>query len=84
MTSRVCPELEAHAVRRRCRAACRALFALELQRRVGLEEMIMRADLDRPVAAVGDRERHGLAAGVERSISPSLMNSSPGITARVT
>ena len=28
--------------------------ALESQRRVGLEEVIVRADLDRPVAGVGD------------------------------
>src|ERR1700676_250445 len=39
--------------------------AIEFQRRVGLEEMIMRADLDRPVAAIGDIERHRLAAGIE-------------------
>src|SRR3954465_6089337 len=49
-------DVEAHAAR---------LLAVELQRRVGLEEMVMRADLDRPVAAVGDGERHRLAAGVE-------------------
>src|SRR6266480_1386510 len=39
--------------------------ALEFQRRVGFEEMVVRADLDRTVAGIGDRERHGLAAGIE-------------------
>src|SRR5262249_17338655 len=48
-------DVESHAAR---------LFAIEFQRRVGLEEMIMRADLDRPVAAVGDGQRHRLAAGI--------------------
>src|SRR5579883_2083538 len=41
------------------------LLALELERRIGLEEMIVRADLDRPVAGVGDVERDRLAAGIE-------------------
>src|SRR4029077_5714261 len=45
------------------------LLALELQRRVGLEEMVVRADLDRTVAGIGDRERHGLAAGIELDLA---------------
>src|SRR5258707_11478637 len=49
-------DVEAHAA---------GLFAVELQRRVGLEEMVVRADLDRTVAGVGDRQRHRLATGVE-------------------
>ena len=49
-------DVEPHAAR---------LFAVELQRRIGFEEMIMRADLDRPISAIGNRERHGLAAGIE-------------------
>src|SRR6185437_11706969 len=36
---------------------------------VGLEEMIMRADLDRPVAGIGDLERHGGAAGVQLDVA---------------
>src|SRR5690242_17010105 len=44
-------------------------LALEMERRVGLEEMIMRADLDRPVAGVGHSQCHGLAAGVERDLA---------------
>src|ERR1700731_1213503 len=40
-------------------------LAIELQRRIGLEEMIMRADLDRPVAGIGDRDHDRLAAGIE-------------------
>src|SRR5712671_7598923 len=49
-------DIEPHAAR---------LFAVEFQRRIGFEEMIVRADLDRAVAGVGDVKRHGLAAGVE-------------------
>ena len=49
-------DVEPHAAR---------LLAVELQRRIGLEEMIVRADLDRPVAGIGDRQRHRLAAGIE-------------------
>src|SRR5262249_56130985 len=45
------------------------LLALEVQRRIGLEEMIVRADLDRPVAGVGHRQRHGLAAGIELDLA---------------
>src|SRR5271156_4011982 len=52
--------IEPHAARR---------VALEAQRLVGLEEMIMRADLDRPVARVGDLERHALGAGVELDLA---------------
>src|SRR5437868_14347218 len=48
-------DVEAHAAR---------FLAVEFQRGIGLEEMVVRADLDRAVAGVGDRERHGLAAGI--------------------
>src|ERR1700760_1040203 len=41
------------------------LLAIELQCRIGFEEMIVRADLDRPIACVSDGKRHRLAAGVE-------------------
>src|SRR5712671_328024 len=40
-------------------------LAVEFQRRVGFEEMVMRADLDRAIAGIGDRQRHRLAAGIE-------------------
>src|SRR6187402_684398 len=40
-------------------------LAVEFQRRVGFEKMVVRADLDRTIAAVGDGERHRLAAGIE-------------------
>src|SRR5260370_6481774 len=53
-------DIEPHAAR---------LLAVELQRRIGLEEMVVRADLDRPVAGIGDRQRHRLAAGVEFDFS---------------
>src|SRR5271156_1060606 len=36
------------------------LRAVELERRVGLEEMVVGADLDRPVAGIRDLERDGL------------------------
>src|ERR1700722_8879469 len=53
-------DVEAHAA---------GLLALEPQGRIGLEEMVMAADLDRPVARVGDRDRHGLAARIERDVA---------------
>src|SRR4029077_1298803 len=43
--------------------------AVELQRRIGLEEMIMRADLDPPGAAIGDRELHARPAGIENDLA---------------
>src|SRR5439155_23504794 len=49
-------DIEPHAAR---------LLAVEFKGRIGLEEVVMRADLDRSVAGVGDRERHRLAAGIE-------------------
>src|SRR6266702_5029941 len=53
-------DVEAHAA---------GFLAVELQRRVGLEEMVVRADLDRAVAGVGDRQRHRLAAGIELDLA---------------
>src|SRR5579859_3419949 len=44
-------------------AAC--FLAVEFQRRIGFEEMIVRADLDRAIAGVSDRERCRFAAGIE-------------------
>src|SRR6056297_419072 len=49
-------DVEAHAAR---------LLALEGEAGIGLVEMVMRADLDRAIALVGDRERHHLAPGIE-------------------
>src|SRR5262249_38790409 len=54
------PHIGPHAAR---------LLAIEPERRIGLEEMIMRADLNGPVARVSDRERRGLAARVERKVA---------------
>jgi len=45
------------------------LLAVELQRRVGLVEMVVRADLDRPVAGVGDGQGHGRSPGVQLDIN---------------
>src|SRR6516164_2808535 len=53
-------DVEPHAAR---------LLAIELQRRIGLEEVVVRADLDRPIAAVGDRQGHGLTAGIELDLA---------------
>src|SRR5215471_7208732 len=64
------PGLEAHrGARRDVEPHAARLLAIELQRRIGIEEMIVRADLDRPVAGVGDGERHGLATGVEGDLA---------------
>src|SRR5439155_16797318 len=53
-------DIEPHAAR---------LVAIEFQRRVGLEEMIMRADLDRPVAGIRHGESHAGAASVDRDLA---------------
>src|SRR6266849_1658377 len=53
-------DIEPHAAR---------LLALEFERRVGLEEMVVAADLDRPVARIGDRDGRGLAARIERDVA---------------
>src|SRR5438105_9094915 len=53
-------DVEAHAA---------GFLALERERRIGLEEMIMRADLDRPVAGIGDRKLHAQPAGIERDVA---------------
>ncbi len=43
--------------------------AIERERRVGLEEVVVRADLHRTVAGVGDRERDRLAARVQGDLA---------------
>ncbi|KIU01525.1 hypothetical protein QU38_01175, partial [Staphylococcus aureus] len=53
-------DIKAHAAR---------LLAIERQRRIGLAEMVVRADLDRPVAGVGNGQRHGLATGIELDVA---------------
>src|SRR5215831_16876931 len=53
-------DVEPHAAR---------LVALEAQRLVGLKEVIVRADLDRPVAGVGDLERDAGRALVEDDLA---------------
>src|SRR5258708_33589039 len=45
------------------------LLAIEFQCRIGLEEMVVRADLNRPVPPIGDRQRHRLAAGIELDLA---------------
>src|ERR1700738_3998062 len=60
------PRFDPHrGARRDVEPHAAGFFSVELQRRVGLEEMIVRADLDRTIAGVGDGERHRLAAGIE-------------------
>src|SRR5580693_7832541 len=55
------PRLEAHrGAGRDVEPHAARFLAVELQRRIGLEEMVVRADLDRTVATIGDRERHRL------------------------
>src|SRR5271166_3928067 len=50
-------------------AAAARLRAVEAQRRVRLEEMIVRAHLDRPVAGIGDLDLDGRAAGVQLDLA---------------
>ena len=47
----------------------RARGAVEVERRVGLGEMVVRADLDRPVAGVGDGEGEGFATLVQGDLA---------------
>ena len=56
------------------------LGAVEFQRRIGLEEMIVRADLDRPVAGIGDFERDRLAARRSSRCRPAPPALSPGMS----
>src|SRR5271154_3123061 len=44
-------------------------LAIEAQRIVGLEEVIVRADLDRTIAAIGHLERRGPAALVDLDVA---------------
>ena len=43
--------------------------AVERQRRIGLGEVVVRPDLDRAVAGVGDRDRQHLAADVQIDVA---------------
>src|SRR5215469_13883176 len=45
------------------------LGAVEAERRVGLAEMVVRADLDRPVAGIGDFDLDGLAPLIELDLA---------------
>src|SRR5262245_49515613 len=55
--------------RRDVEAEAARLVAVEDQRVVGLEEVVVRADLDRSIAAVGDPHGHPLAPLVERDLA---------------
>src|SRR5688572_22950147 len=46
-------------------------LALEAQRVVGLEEVVVRADLDRPVTGIGHGERPRLSARIELDVARS-------------
>src|SRR6185503_8969380 len=62
--------LEAHGgARRDVEPHAARSFPVELQRRVGLEEMVVRPDLNRPVAGIGDAQCYGLAAGVQLDLA---------------
>src|SRR5262247_1706253 len=64
------PGLEAHrGAGRDVEPHAARLGAVKLQRRIGLEEMIVRAHLDRPVAGIRHRQGDGLAAGVELDLA---------------
>src|ERR1700722_4159525 len=53
-------DIEAHAT---------DFFALELQRRIGFGKMVVRADLNRSVAAVGDGDRYRLTVRIELDLA---------------
>src|SRR5216683_2753310 len=62
--------LEAHRCSRRdIEPAATRFVALEGKGAVGFVEMVMRADLDRPVAGIGDVQRHCRAAGIELDLA---------------
>ena len=46
-----------------------ATVAIEFERAIGLREVIVAADLDRPIAAVGHGHLHGLASFVEDDLA---------------
>src|SRR5438045_7108660 len=50
-------------------AKAAGLLPVEHQRRVGLEEMIVAADLHRPVAEIGDAHLESLPAGIELDLA---------------
>ena len=47
----------------------RAAAAVERQRRIGFGEMVVAADLDRPVAGVGDGQDGARQAGVQFDVA---------------
>jgi hypothetical protein len=49
-------------------------FTIEIKRFVGFMEVIVRADLDRTVAAIGDHQRDGRRAGIELDVARSREN----------
>ena len=52
--------------------------AIEGQRGIGFVEMIMRTDLDRPIADIGNAQLDGLATDIEFDL-PAATCTSPGI-----
>src|SRR5215831_4205801 len=54
---------------RNIEATAKRGLAIELERRVGLGEMIVTADLDRPVACVGDREQNRCSIAVQDDLA---------------
>ena len=48
-------------------------LAVKFQRRIGLEEMVVRADLDRPVAGVDGGERDAARAAVEQAHAQCML-----------
>src|ERR1700674_1071709 len=62
--------LEAHGrAGRNVEAAAARRDAVELQGAVGLGKVVVRADLDRPVACVRHGDRHGLAASIDLDVA---------------
>ena len=61
-----------------CRGACRRRGPRSNERAVGLGEVIVAADLDRPVAAVGHGELDRRRRPALSSISPAAASTSPG------
>src|SRR5581483_5049011 len=64
------PRLEARrGTGRDVEAEAARLLAVELQCCIRLVEMVVRADLDRPVAGIGDGQSYGRSAGIHLDVA---------------
>ena len=63
------PRLEARRRAGDVQPAAVGLLAVKLQRRIGLEEVVVRTDLNGPIACVRDRDGKSLSSGVDLELA---------------